>query len=208
LILQEYGLLPWDTLRRNVALGLRIRRFYGPDGRHTPKGHRLDPAEAAARVTRWLWRLGLEDVADKLPGKVSGGQRQRAAIARSLALQPDLLLMDEPFAALDAPTREDLQMLMLNLSVEQHLTVVLVTHSIEEAAFVGQQVLLLSEPPNKHPHIVSNIHTPDAAFRRSAAYGEACSVLRDRLEAMSSSGIADKLVAGSSERGAASRNTS
>ncbi len=110
LILQDYGLLPWATVRQNAELGLRIRSFYGPDGKHSPEDLHPD-----LEVDPWLERLGLLPVADKYPGQISGGQRQRTAIARTLALKPDLLLMDEPFSSLDAPTRESLQNLTLEL---------------------------------------------------------------------------------------------
>ena len=110
LILQDYGLLPWATVQQNAALGLRVRTFYGPDGKHAPKNFR--PVE---NVKPWLDRLGLASQTDKYPSQISGGQRQRTAIARTLALEPDLLLMDEPFSSLDAPTREDLQNLSLEL---------------------------------------------------------------------------------------------
>jgi len=92
LILQDYGLLPWATVRKNAELGLQIRSFYGPDGKHAPDNFQL-----ATNVDPWLERLGLGPVQDQFPHKISGGQRQRTAIARTLALQPDLLLMDEPF---------------------------------------------------------------------------------------------------------------
>ena len=138
LILQDFWLLPWATCEDNISLGLRIHGFYGPDGKHAPL---RSPAGAAwlERRDRWLARLGLEAVRRQYPGQLSGGQRQRAAIARTLALNPDLLLMDEPFASLDAPTREGLQNLTLELQAEQQLTTVVVTHSIEEAAFLGRQ---------------------------------------------------------------------
>lgn len=181
LVLQEYGLLPWATLRDNVTLGLRIRRLYGPDGRHAPRTPRLDTSTIEQRSEQWLQRLDIADVADQKPTQVSGGQRQRAAIARALVLEPDLLLMDEPFAALDAPTRESLQSLTLDLAAEAHLTVVLVTHSIEEAAFIGQKVLLLSHPPNCSPHTIANPHQT-ADYRRSTAYHTMCSRLRQELD--------------------------
>jgi len=181
LILQEYGLLPWATVQDNVMLGLRIRRFYGPDGRHVPRDERLDPAETQARVEHWLARLGIADVAAKYPGQISGGQRQRAAIARTLVLDPDLVLMDEPFSALDAPTRESLQALTLSLCEETGVTVVLVTHNIEEAAFVGQKVLLLSEPPNREPNVLENVHNARVEYRHSEADQNACLTLRSRM---------------------------
>ncbi len=104
LILQDYGLLPWSTVRQNVELGLRVRQFYGEDGKHTPVN--FQPANT---VSYWLERLGIAEIAEKFPAQISGGQRQRTAIARTLALEPDLLLMDEPFSSLDAITRGDLQ---------------------------------------------------------------------------------------------------
>jgi NitT/TauT family transport system ATP-binding protein len=181
LILQEYGLLPWGTVWDNVALGLRIRRFYGPDGRHVPRDARVDDAEARSRVNHWLARLDIGDLAGKYPSQISGGQRQRTAIARTLALEPDLLLMDEPFSSLDAPTREGLQMLTLELCAEVGLTVVLVTHNIEEAAFMGQRILLLHDPPNGQAQIVENPHAADEAYRCSGVYQTACSSLRGRM---------------------------
>jgi ABC-type nitrate/sulfonate/bicarbonate transport system ATPase subunit len=182
LILQEYGLLPWATLRANATLGLRMRRFYGPDGRHAPSGSRLDRAEIEAHAAYWLERLDIAEVAGRYPDEVSGGQRQRAAIARALVMQPDLLLMDEPFSALDAPTRESLQALALDLSAEAGLTVVLVTHSIEEAAFVGQKVLVLGAPPNRVARVVESPHAADSAYRASHAYQAMCARLRRELE--------------------------
>jgi ABC-type nitrate/sulfonate/bicarbonate transport system ATPase subunit len=177
LILQEYGLLPWATVRQNAELGMRVRNFYGPDGKHTPKDYR-----PAHDVDPWLERLGLSSVADKYPGQISGGQRQRTAIARTLALKPDLLLMDEPFSSLDAPTREGLQNLTLELQSEQNLTLVIVTHAIEEAAILGQKILLLGFPPNSRSVVVENPEAAQPGFRDSDAYNLLCRQLRERLE--------------------------
>jgi NitT/TauT family transport system ATP-binding protein len=178
LILQDHGLLPWASLRENAALGLRVRQFYGPDGRHAPRAY----APPTPTVDEWLRRLGLEAVAGRYPGQVSGGQRQRAAITRTLVLQPDLLLMDEPFAALDAPTREGLQQVTLDLCREQALTLVVVTHSIAEAVMLGQRILVLGRSPNRAPAVVENPEAGQAGFRGSAAYAEVCAALRARLE--------------------------
>lgn len=178
LILQDHGLLPWATLRENAALGLRVRQFYGPDGKHAP----AEAGRAAPDVEAWLLRLGLAEVAGRYPGQASGGQRQRAAIARTLVLRPDLLLMDEPFAALDAPTREGLQDLTLELCREQALTLVVVTHSIEEAAMLGRRILVLGAPPNRTPVVVDNPEAGRPGYRGSAAYAALGAALRARLE--------------------------
>ncbi len=178
LILQDYGLLPWATVRQNASLGLDLRRFYGPDGLHTPGDL---PPVSPGEVDSWLARLGLQDVAGKYPAQLSGGQRQRTAIARTLVLRPDLLLMDEPFSSLDAPTRESLQGLALELCQEQGLTLVVVTHTIEEAAVLGQRILLLNQPPNRAPRIVENEHTVSPSYRGSPEFSVACQRLRSLI---------------------------
>jgi NitT/TauT family transport system ATP-binding protein len=175
--LQDYGLLPWATVRQNAELGFRVRTFYGPDGKHAPEDfHR------SADVEPWLNRLRLGPLADKFPGQLSGGQRQRTAIARTLALEPDLLLMDEPFSSLDAPTRESLQLLTLELVSENNITLVLVTHSIEEAAFMGGKILLLSEPPNQDTVVIPNPSSGTAEFRDTDTYQRLCRDLRRRMD--------------------------
>lgn len=152
LILQDYGLLPWSTVEDNIRLGLRIRQFYGPDGKHAPQLAESIKADAGA----WIERLGLSGLEKKFPAQLSGGQRQRVAIARTLVLQPDLLLMDEPFSSLDAPTRIGLRDLTLSLWAEQKFTFVVVTHAIEEAVQLGQSILVLGSPPHTRPQIVPN----------------------------------------------------
>jgi len=177
LIIQDFGLLPWATVKKNSELGFNIRRFYGPDGKHAP----ANAQSALGKVDQWLIRLGLSEQMDKFPGQLSGGQRQRTAIARTLALSPDLLLMDEPFSSLDAPTRESLQELVLQLWHEEQLTMITVTHSIEEAAILGRKILLLQQPPN---HQVQVIHNPDMqqpGFRNSSAYQQICQHLRESI---------------------------
>lgn len=172
LILQDYGLLPWATVRENAELGLRVRGFYGPDGKHTPTDF-----QAENEVPYWLDRLGLNEVADKFPAQISGGQRQRTAIARTLAVSPDLLLMDEPFSSLDAITREDLQNLTLSLCEEQKLTLVIVTHAIEEAASLGKKILLLGDAPNRTARIFENQNGGMEGHRNSQEYRDLCELL-------------------------------
>jgi len=180
LILQDFGLLPWATVRQNVSLGLRIRLFYGPDGLHAPSDDVSTQSEEA--VDYWLSRFGLDHIAHHFPAQISGGQRQRTAIARTLVLKPDLLLMDEPFASLDAPTREALQDLIVELHQEHRMTIVAVTHTIEEAAVLGNKVMVLGQPPNTMPTIFENVGGGKATFRGTHAYQSACSQLRAMLE--------------------------
>jgi len=177
LILQDYGLLPWSSVRENIELGLRVRNFYGPDGRHAPENY--SPKHNA---NYWLERLGLSGIADKFPGQISGGQRQRTAIARTLVLEPDLLLMDEPFSALDAVTREDLQALTLALSAEQNLTLVIVTHAIEEAASLGRKILLLDGGTNRTARIFQNPQAGSEGHRNSTACQELCRSLWKEMQ--------------------------
>ncbi len=177
LILQDYGLLPWANLGQNAGLGMMVRRFYGPDGKHAPPD--FHPSE---NVDYWLDRLGIAELRDQYPGQISGGQRQRTAIARTLALNPDLLLMDEPFSSLDAPTRESLQTLTLELQAERSLTLVIVTHAIEEAAAMGRRILLLGHPPISQAAILENPEAGRPGFRSSRRFLDVCQELRFRLE--------------------------
>jgi ABC-type nitrate/sulfonate/bicarbonate transport system ATPase subunit len=172
LVLQEYGLLPWATVRQNTYLGLRIRALYGPDGVHSPVDENTDNGEE--RVAYWLKRLGIDRIADQYPHQVSGGQRQRTAIARTLVMNPDLLLMDEPFGALDLPTRIDLQNLTMQLRRETNLTSIIVTHNIEEAAYMGERILVLTRGPHTTPHIAANPGAGKTGFRNSEDFRATC----------------------------------
>jgi NitT/TauT family transport system ATP-binding protein len=129
LVFQEDALLPWRSLRANVELPLAIRRL--------PRAERREQAAA------WLERVGLADHARQLPHHVSGGQRQRAQLARALAARPRAVLMDEPFGALDAQTRAGMQDLLVEVLHGTGATVVFVTHDVDEALFLGDRVALL-----------------------------------------------------------------
>ncbi|WP_328912528.1 MULTISPECIES: ABC transporter ATP-binding protein [unclassified Streptomyces] len=133
LVFQEDGLLPWRTARANVELPLAIRRV----GR----------AERRARASEWLAGVGLAGYEDRLPHRLSGGQRQRVQLARALAGEPRVLLMDEPFGALDAQTRAGMQQLVVDVLRSSRATVVFVTHDVDEALFLGDRVALLGGGP-------------------------------------------------------------
>ncbi len=182
LVLQDYGLLPWATVWENVALPMRMGQFYrnkqGPGDGPRPYPR---PDVTPDQVNHWLERLGIAELRDKYPSQVSGGQRQRTAIGRSLLQQPDLLLMDEPFSSLDALTREDLQRLTVELRRETGLTTVIVTHIIEEAVFLGQRILVLGRLPNTATRIIENPAACAPEYRGQPAYWEKCAELREAL---------------------------
>lgn len=164
LILQDFGLLPWKTVLHNAALGLEIRGVVR--------------ADVATGTRRSLESVGLAEFADAYPGELSGGMRQRLAVARALALDADLLLMDEPLSALDALTREDLQGLLLRLWQDRGHTSVLVTHSIEEAVFLGQRVVVLTPRPGRVARVVDNPGVGEPGYRESVGFYERCAEVR------------------------------
>ncbi|RQU74381.1 ABC transporter ATP-binding protein [Burkholderia cenocepacia] len=161
-VFQEFDQLPpWKTVVENVAFPLRAAA-------------KLSRAEARERALHYLDKVGLGTFADAYPHTLSGGMKQRVAIARALAMQPRVLLMDEPFAALDALTRRKMQAELLRLWDEFRFTLLFVTHSIEEALVVGNRILLLSPHPgrvraelNSHEHSLDNVDTGD--FRDNVA---------------------------------------
>jgi NitT/TauT family transport system ATP-binding protein len=134
-VFQEYALFPWRTARRNVEFGLEVRR--------------LPPAQRSEIAQRALEQVGLTDFADFYPHRLSGGMRQRVAVARALAFDPDLMLMDEPFAALDEEMREELQGLVIKLWRETRKTFVYVTHSVQEAVYLADRVIVLTRNPTR-----------------------------------------------------------
>ena len=131
-VFQAANLLPWMTVRDNVRLPLRV------GGKHAP---------AADRIERLLAVTGLGEFGDKYPYELSGGMQQRAGICRALARDPEILLMDEPFGALDALTRERMNVELMRIQRETRKTVLLITHSIPEAVFLADRVLVMTERP-------------------------------------------------------------
>ncbi len=141
LILQNYGLLPWKTVYQNAMLGLKIKK-----GRPV-----LD--EYSSYI---LQRLGINNLLHRYPKELSGGQQQRVAIARAFILKPDLLLMDEPFSALDAISREEMQELFLQTWKENNVTTVFITHSVDEALYLGSKIAVFSPSPGRILKVLDN----------------------------------------------------
>lgn len=152
-VFQEPRLIPWRTAQGNVELALELRH------------PRLNPRERRARIEQTLARVELSEEAGRYPSELSGGQAQRVALARALVTTPDVLLMDEPFGALDPGTRQRLRRTLLEILERSGTTVVFVTHDVEEALQLGQQVLVLSSRPARvlEAHELPQPHPRDPA---------------------------------------------
>jgi NitT/TauT family transport system ATP-binding protein len=135
LVFQSGAVYPWRTVERNVAFGLELLP--------------IPRAERARRVAWYLAETGLTGLRQALPRQLSGGQRQRVAIARALACEPEVLLLDEPFGALDVQTKEDMQLFIRRVWRDTGTTVLMVTHDVEEAVFLGQRVIVLACDPGR-----------------------------------------------------------
>ena len=171
LVFQSSSLYPWRTVERNVAFGLELLS--------------LKRSERKRRVAWYLAETGLSEYARSLPGQLSGGQQQRVAIARALACEPEVLLLDEPFGALDVQTKEDMQVLIRQIWQDTGITVVMVTHDVEEAVFLGQQVVVLASDPGR---VAARVEVPlperrDLAIKHAKDFLELRASLEDLVRA-------------------------
>ena len=150
MVFQSYTLFPWLTVRGNVAFGLRLRG--------------VAAAEVRATVDRYLREVGLNGFEDAYPKQLSGGMMQRVALARAMANDPEILLMDEPFGALDSQTRLVMQQLLLRVWEHEYKTVLFVTHDIDEAIFLGDRVFVMTARPGRiKEEIAVDLPRPRAA---------------------------------------------
>ncbi len=166
LVFQASSLYPWRSVERNVGFALELLP--------------ISKAERSRRVDWYLAEMGLTHLRKSLPKQLSGGQQQRVAIARALACEPEVLLLDEPFGALDVQIKEDMQVFMRRVWQDTGTTIVMVTHDVEEAVFLGQRVLVLASDPG---HITEEVVVDlpadrDLTVKRTARFGE----LRARVE--------------------------
>lgn len=141
-VFQDYGVFPWLTVRDNILFGLKLRANAAP------------VSKREAVVARYLDAMGLSDFRDAYPKALSGGMKQRVALARTYAVRPQFLLMDEPFGALDAQTRYAMQDLLLELQAREGKTVLFVTHSVEEALYLSSRVVAVTARPTRVRRIV------------------------------------------------------
>ena len=167
LILQDFGLLPWKTVYQNAELGLKL--------------HKVNAKERKEKTLAALERVGLQDFAKRYPSELSGGMKQRLALARAIATDVDIFLMDEPLSALDALLREELQNTLFELWIANKYSQVLVTHSIEEAVLLGQRIVVMAPRPGR---IIAEIPNPEMTsleYRSDALFFERCSQVRAAL---------------------------
>ncbi len=158
-VFQDFALLPWATVLRNVGFGLELT--------NKPK------AEREAKARHYINEVGLSGFEDKYPHELSGGMRQRVGLARAMAVNADVLLMDEPFSAVDEQTRRKFQEDLLNLLAHEKKSVIFVTHSIEEAVYVSDQIVLLSPRPGRIHSIIRPEISRDSSpedIRRDKTY--------------------------------------
>jgi len=167
-ILQNYGLFPWKTVTQNISLGLVLKK--------------VDSEIVKKRTAELLREMGLSGFGDYYPVQLSGGMQQRVALARALAVEPEILFMDEPLSSLDALSRERLQNLILTIQQSKKITIVLVTHSIEEAVFLGHKIIVLSKSPGQILQIVNNPEAGSREHRQQDIFFQRCKALRHLLK--------------------------
>ncbi len=168
LVLQHYGLFPWKTVAANITLGAKLQKRKVADGE----------LQAVKRD------LGIEELDHLYPAQLSGGQRQRVALARAILLRPSLLLLDEPFAAIDTITRERLQTGLLDIFSQRRFSFIIVTHSFDEAVFLGRKILVLDNSTGIRAFIDNN-GAGNPTFRSTPEYFERTLELRRILEVSS-----------------------
>lgn len=171
LVFQASSLYPWRSVERNVAFALELLP--------------ISRAERARRVDWYLAEMGLTHLRKSLPKALSGGQQQRVAIARALACEPEVLLLDEPFGALDVQIKEDMQVFLRQVWQDTGTSVVMVTHDVEEAVFLGQRVLVLASDPG---HITEEVVVDlpadrDMRVKRTPEFGELRAIVEDLVRA-------------------------
>lgn len=165
---QDYGLLPWRNIYENICIGVKLKKQMND--------------ETKVSLDYLLQQLGLSGLEKRYPGELSGGQQQRVALARSFLLKPDLLLMDEPFSALDAMSREEIQDLFLYVWRKHAVSTILVTHQVEEAVYLGQKIVVLSPSPGRVNKVIDNPLFGMEDIRNQQEFFHLCLSLRKTIK--------------------------
>lgn len=165
---QNYGLLPWKNIADNIRLGVKIKN--------------KNTNDSGKNLAEMVQLLGLGGLEHRYPGELSGGQQQRVALARAFLLQPDLLLMDEPFSALDAMTREEIQNVFLAVWRRYSVSTILVTHHVEEAVYLGRKIVILSAAPGTVSKVIDNPLFGVEDIRNRQNFFQLCLELRKTIK--------------------------
>lgn len=163
MVFQQYSLFPWRTIIENITFGLEMQK-------------KESKATLRERIDKYIELVGLENFKNRYPHELSGGMQQRAAIARALANEPEVLLMDEPFGALDAQTRNTLQVELLKIWQHKYITILFVTHSVDEAVFLADKIIVMTSRPGSIREII-NVDLPHPRIRTSPEANH----IRDRV---------------------------
>ncbi|MFP4365076.1 MAG: ABC transporter ATP-binding protein [Spirochaetia bacterium] len=175
IVLQDHGLFPWMTIRENLELGLRFRK--------------MNQVQIQDTVQKAFSRFKITSIADQYPGKISGGEKQRAAIVRTLVTKPELVLLDEPLSSLDALTRDELSFFLLDTMRQGEHSVILVTHSIEEAVLIGEDIYALTPNASKPLHLLGeNKRYWDKDYRETAEFHSMVKRIRNTFYKMDTKG--------------------
>ena len=166
-MLQDFGLLPWKTVEQNAGLALQLQG--------------VPAVQRKKLIHQVLSDVGLFDFRKAYPSSLSGGMKQRLSLARALSMDSDLLLMDEPLSALDAFLREDMQVLLKNTWLKHSYTQIIVTHSIAEAVFLGEKIIVMSPLPGKIVSVFENPHVKDKDWRTQDGFHALTSAVRESL---------------------------
>lgn len=166
---QNFGLLPWKNVEKNCLLSLKIKK-------------KVIDRELKEKIDYIMNKLNISELKDRYPKELSGGQKQRAAIARAFIMNPDLLLMDEPFSALDALTREEAQELFIDVWNQYRPTTIFVTHSIEEAIYIGKKIVIMSQCPGTVVEAIDNPLFNTEDLRQNEEYLKLSSHIRNIIK--------------------------
>jgi ABC-type nitrate/sulfonate/bicarbonate transport system ATPase subunit len=169
LIPQNFGLLPWKTVKENCLLPFKIR------------GEKIN-SETIEKMNIMMKRLNINGLENRFPRELSGGQRQRVSIVRSFLMKPDLLLMDEAFSALDAIIRDEAQELFLDIWNENKMTTFFVTHSIDEALYMGKKIVVMSNTPGEIIEVIDNTLFNNKNYKENKDYSRLFSHIKNMLK--------------------------
>ncbi|HZK60527.1 MAG TPA: ATP-binding cassette domain-containing protein, partial [Anaerovoracaceae bacterium] len=178
---QGYGLLPWKTVMENCLLPLKIRNIGLKTKKNPMSIRRVADEKTKALIKGLLNELEIGNLSKRYPATLSGGQRQRVALVRALSFSPQILLMDEPFSALDAIMRDEAAEIFLKVWKQNRCSTVIVTHSIDEAVYIGKRIVVMGNSPGRIKKIIENPLYGDESYKERDNYKEVCHLIKEEI---------------------------